>query len=71
LFYIDFKTFKGKTILLGYMAGSGEIPAYAGMTMRIYFGKKRRGNRHSHASGKLYACRAAFSLQAESHVIPA
>ena len=27
-------------MLLTYLAGCDEIPAYAGMTVRIYFGKK-------------------------------
>jgi len=48
-----------------------EIPAYAGMTMKIYFRKKRRGKHMgSHFRGN-DVCRAAFSLQAESTVIPA
>jgi hypothetical protein len=41
------------------------------MTLRIYFGKKRRGKHlGSHLRGN-DVCRAAFSLQAESIVIPA
>jgi hypothetical protein len=41
------------------------------MTMRIYFGKKRRGmHTGSHFRGN-EVCRAAFSLQAENVVIPA
>jgi hypothetical protein len=72
LFHANSKTLiKAKTMLLTYSAGCDEIPAYAGMTMIIYFEKKRRGKHIvSHLRGN-DVCRAAFSLQNESGVIPA
>jgi hypothetical protein len=60
-FFADSKTnIKGKTMLLTLLAGCDEIPAYAGMTTKIYFGKKRRGMQTvSHFRGN-DVCRAAF-----------